>query len=641
MKPKIKVKSEEITISEQIPQTSSNNCSDYKKYNISKIKNKIEISASKISENKKKPNTQTKFLQKDNIPKTVKNKEPLSLTYRYFKIETNNKNKSLRDKSLGIKSIIENNNLDSNFMSLSKEANKYTSNANYIKNKKMQLFDIIKTDNKNKTIFSDREKTYKNDKNILYKTTFFRGGKFHINKEKKKKLVRRIERNMSVESMVDFIEQNEDNLNLFDKVQNRKSLIIEDNFQEKRKKRFYYNSLYKEIMNKKPEIVGSILNNKMNESQEIVKNNFNIPQVNNSIIYLNKNNIDENLNFNRTSNKNNFLNKTKSFSFLPKKKINGIPLIFPKILTSTIDFESKGEISRYQYLLNNFLRLKAIIENDKIFEKNKEYDYIKEFLESKNIDKNYINTNNIMNFSNFLSKKEIPIDVNKSLKENIILALNFNEENEKNNNTYFNKVKEKLSSSTKELKRRKIIKNNINKYITNRERKISINPDYKSLVLDLLRQKKLFVNEEEKTDIKLNKKLKKEINEVEDEIKNKQEKIKDIENKLNLIPFSANYYNNKKIEYKNNKKENPIDLRLVSLQEMRNNLVNNFKIIKKQNKDEDIFNSNERLYYSWFRYKRKGDINNFLRRTKLTEFVVYNKTKEKILMDKFKGEFFK
>ena len=64
MKSKIKVNSEEITISEKIPQTSSNNCSDYKKYNISKIKNKIEISASKISENKKNQIHKQNFFKK-------------------------------------------------------------------------------------------------------------------------------------------------------------------------------------------------------------------------------------------------------------------------------------------------------------------------------------------------------------------------------------------------------------------------------------------------------------------------------------------------------------------------------------------------------------------------------------------------
>ena len=638
MKPKIKLHSEEIAISEKLPQTSSNNQSEHKKYSISKIKNKIEFDSSKLLENKEKSNIKAKVILKDEIPKTTKIKKSLSLTYRYFKIETKNKNKSLRDKSLGIKSIKENNNLNSNFISLSKDANKYTSNAIYIKNKRMQLFDIIKTDNKNKTAFSEREKTSKI--NILYKTTFFRGGKFYNNKEKKKRLVRNVERNMSVENIVEFLEQNEDNLNFFDKTPKRKSLILEDNFQEKGKKRIFNNSLYKEIMNKKEEIVDSILNNKMNENQEVYKNNFN-SSMNNSIIYLNKNNIDDNSNFYNTSNKSNCFNKTKSFSFLRKKEINGIPLIFPKILISTIDFKSKGEISRYQYLLNNFLRIKTLIENDKIFEKNNEYDYIKEFLESNNIDKKYIRPSNIINFSRFLSLKDLPIDVNKSLKENIILALNYNEAEEKKDNSYCFKEQALSSSPTKYLKRNKIIKTNINKYINNKGKKINIVPISKSLKLDLVRLKKLFGKEEKKTDIKLNRELKEELNEVEDEIKNKQEKIKDIENKLNLIPFSANYFNNKKIENKNNVKDNPIELRLVSLQDIRNSLGNNFKNIKKPNKVEDIFNSNERLYYSWFRDKRKGDINNFLRRTKLTEFVVYNKTKERILKDKLKGDFFK
>ena len=49
----------------------------------------------------------------------------------------------------------------------------------------------------------------------------------------------------------------------------------------------------------------------------------------------------------------------------------------------------------------------------------------------------------------------------------------------------------------------------------------------------------------------------------------------------------------------------------------------------------NTFDSNERLYYSWYRDKKKGDINNFVKKVKLTEFIMYNKTKEKILNDKF------
>ena len=110
---------------------------------------------------------------------------------------------------------------------------------------------------------------------------------------------------------------------------------------------------------------------------------------------------------------------------------------------------------------------------------------------------------------------------------------------------------------------------------------------------------------------------------------------------MNLIPFSSNYFNNKKIENKNKNKNNMIRLRLISLQEMRNNLLENLKITQKNNSnnDNEIFNSNERLYYSWFRHKTKRDINKFLKTTKLTELVVYNKTKEKILKDQFKDEF--
>ena len=52
----------------------------------------------------------------------------------------------------------------------------------------------------------------------------------------------------------------------------------------------------------------------------------------------------------------------------------------------------------------------------------------------------------------------------------------------------------------------------------------------------------------------------------------------------------------------------------------------------------DIFNSNERLYYSWFRDKKKGDINKFTKKNKLTEFIVYCKTKDKILKDKIMGD---
>ena len=591
MKPKIKVYFAENTGTEKLFRSASKDFPVFKKFNSPKTKNIIDYRSSKFQWKKNDIIIQT--MKNDNIPKTKKLKKSLSFTYKYFNIETKNKHKSLKDKSAGIKSIKENKTMLSNFISLSKEANIYTSNANYIKNKRMQLFEINNTDEINKTSFSERISSNKNNKNFLYKTTYFRGGKYHLSKEKRKKrLMKRIDRNTSIEEIVDYLEQNRENLNLFGKKPERKNIIIENNFQQKESKNLflYNNSLYKEIMNKKEEILDSIINN----------HNYNTP-------------------------------KTKGFNLLSKKENKEMPFIFPKILTSSTDNKSNEQNSSYQYILQNFLRIKNLLEKEKNLRKNNEYDYIKEFLERNNIDKKYINPINIVNFSKYLNLEELPLDINKSLKENILLALNYNEEKEIKDHTI----------PKKKITLHKIIKKDINKikYNEDKKRKNHLKKNHTALILDLPRQKKLYKKEEDKTDIIINQELKEEINKVEDEINKKQEKIREVEHKLNLIPFSVNYFNNKKKEEKNNKKENPIQLRLVSIQEIKNNFLNNLKFVKKPNVNEDIFNSNERLYYTWFRDKRKGDINNFLRRTKLTEFVVYNKTKEKILKDKLKEDF--
>ena len=263
-----------------------------------------------------------------------------------------------------------------------------------------------------------------------------------------------------------------------------------------------------------------------------------------------------------------------------------------------------------------------------------------------------MNSNYLINFNDFLSQPELPIDINKSLRENILLALNFKEDNKKFNTnliTLYKNKQRKLNLNKKMYysTRNKLIKRdrlNINNYI-NTKRGFHLNKtNYKSLLFDFDKQKKVFNKEEEKTGIKLREELKLEINKVEDDIKNKQARIKDIEKKLNLIPFSSGYYNKKKIEKKSRnkeiEKENFKRLRLISLQEVKNNLLINLKKIQKSNSsNNDIFKSNERLYYSWFRDKTKRDINKFLKTTKLTEFVLYNKTKEKLLKDKYKGEF--
>ena len=293
MEQKVKLYSGENTTSEKNNYTSYNNISNCKNNFFLKIKNKRELHLSSPQEQKNEIKTKTKLIKKNKLQTKPEIKKSFSFTYNYFKFETRNKNKSLQDKSFGIKSIRENKTTKGNFISLTKEANKYTENDLYIKNKKIQFYDINQIDNKNETSSFDGGKTNKINKNILYKTTFFRGGKFYNNKEKrKKKLIRRIERNMPIEDIVNYLEQNEDSLNIFSGPIKKRRLTKVNSFQDDKNQKINNNSLYKEIMNKNLE---AIISNQLNEYEKLYKLNHNTSN-NNSELNLNHYSIEDNIN---------------------------------------------------------------------------------------------------------------------------------------------------------------------------------------------------------------------------------------------------------------------------------------------------------------------------------------------------------
>ena len=281
--------------------------------------------------------------------------------------------------------------------------------------------------------------------------------------------------------------------------------------------------------------------------------------------------------------------------------------------------------------MDNFIKVKTFIENDKLLGKENEFDYIREFLINKKIDKKHMTDENLKNFSNFLKLNEIPIDVSKSLKENILMGLYY----DGNKYKLYKLIVNNNKNNTPEKNYNKYYKNKLllNNRVNYKLNKNEIN--YKSLVLDLPRQSKLYENEENKSDYKLKDELQKEIKIIENEIQDKQNIIKQIEKNLNLTPLYYNYYNNLKTNKIKNEKKEPksIELRLASRYEA--NKSNISKNEKKMITNGNIYDSNERLYYSWYRDKKKGDINNFVKKFKLTEFVMYNKTKEKLFNEKF------
>ena len=279
--------------------------------------------------------------------------------------------------------------------------------------------------------------------------------------------------------------------------------------------------------------------------------------------------------------------------------------------------------------METFVRLKSLIENDRKLGKNNEIDYIIEFILNKKIDKRYINDEYINNFSNFLKNAKLPIDTNKSLKENIILALNYDKRqknkinSEKDNNVnYINKI---IKKENIHEKKSSFVNNDIFGNIP--------------LEFDLKRQKQLFKEKKYKDNFELRDSLKKELDLIEHDVNNKQSKIRKIENDLNLLPFEENYYFkrklNKNMKLKKNKNK---ELILISPQGYYKAIVPNININKnKDNKvKENLFESNERLYYSWYKNKNSGEIKNYVKNTKLTEYIIYNRTKDKIIKNKLK-----
>ena len=329
---------------------------------------------------------------------------------------------------------------------------------------------------------------------------------------------------------------------------------------------------------------------------------------------------------------------------------------------------NSNKISFYQNLINKKEEILNLIINNQI----KEDNYI-----SENNDKiprndsviNLFNNNIINNDSDSGNKKNNNNENNLNQKNNGTQT-NFHEQS-KSKIIYPNLLSQKgikkiplifpqiatscnkrsidLENSLKKFKlnKIKIIKKFGNNTTKNKEakikrlKKIEFKKKQKSwsVALDLIVQKNLYRKEENKTNIALKTELQKDLKEVDDEINNKQNHINEIENKINLVHLTLSYKNKK--QKKNKPKENPIELRLISRNLLDNNTLDNYGIIKEANKNIDIFNLNDRLYYSWYRDKKKTDISKFMKRKKLTEFIMYNKTKEKILKDKIMGDLYK
>ena len=563
--------------------------------------------------------------------------QPTPRTSPYnFKYFCNTANKKSINQALSDKNKTEKKELESNFIKLSKEANMYTSNAEYITNKKLLLFNKYNFEN-NKYI-PNRAKLFdmtsipkiKTKINILYKTTKFRGGKMYFFDNKNPPKINDILESNNNKNYPNHkkplylrdLEKYETKKEQFFSNNGTQTKFIDNTFQ-KRKRYPPSNSLYRELMNKKNEIYDNFVNI-ITEGEEYYR-----PLINKPKLFSAKYDEDEN---SKKKIKNEDLNGfTNLFS---KKKNDGlIPITYPLVCAHMINHDSMSQRARYENIMESFIRLRSMIENDKAFGKFNEKKYIREFLSNKNIDKTYLNEKNYENFSNFLKLKKMPIDINKTLKENIIVALNYDEFENKILNSDDN------DNNNDNLEKNESKKNNLNnKQIPSTKTRIISNESNifknKPLEFDIPRQKKLLDSGNYRNDIELRDSLQKELEIIENEVEDKQNKIKNIEDNLGLLPFESDYYYKQNLNKKNFNKEKKKDLRLISQKEYYKTTEEQKKNKKKINKNYNLYDFNERLYYTWYKNQNIGDIKHYKKQSKLTEYIIYNRTKEKIIDEK-------
>jgi len=604
-----------------------------KKQNHKKIKNQKSSTIYPIQ--KKIYNVIKKYIngkpQKDKDKENIninayKKADPIS----YKNIQSSNKEKIMhKSQSNPTINKPQEMNMESNFMKLSKDANIYTSNAQYIQNKKVLLFDKFNYDNNE--YIPDRAKLFdmtrmpkiaKKD-SFVFKTTKFRVGHFINNKKDNNVYDSGIKNEFSNRSLFDFnyrnVDINKNNLS-YNEYNSQTSLIRNpeklttqnsyiDNSYQKFKRHPPSDTFYKELMSKKNETYEQYFKSPNKEKEKEKEKEINIEEYADSNLINVDVNDKEMQGFLQPYYKNKTIkkkpevkrlyykqmlksnkNELNGYSVLLSKKKNnmGQPLYFPKIFSSNINFDNYSQKERFEKISESFAGLKNLIENFKKKGELDELDFIYDYALSKNIDKNILTIKNLNNFYNFLHEKQMPLDSKKSLKENIILALNY----DANLNNYEEKNKKlKLKLNNKDKVSNRIF---IEAKSVKNKKKINDRKEVK-LMLDLNLQKRVSTKDSFSVDNKINTRdeLKKEIENIKNEVLNKQ---KIIENVRNINDKTKNY--------------------------------------------EKVFDSNERLYYTWFKNQQAKDINNYRKKSKLTELYYYNKTKEEIIKNDMEQKYF-
>ena len=315
--------------------------------------------------------------------------------------------------------------------------------------------------------------------------------------------------------------------------------------------------------------------------------------------------------------------------FLDRTKINGLPVTFPLFLSYNNKYNSISEKNRVDKILNKLIHLQTHIIRDPLNRK----EIIKEFFLKNGFDKNiFFEEESINNFYNYL-KQPFSFPPEYNLSQVINDGINFKYDKEQYENIDINSSIF-LDYKTKERKWDDQVE-----YIS--KKKINNEPFTENEIIYNLLMEEIFKKRYISYDNLRNKTLPMLIKDLESELR--QIKI----DKMNKLDKYNNLIDTKKLEtikLSDNNKYVP-NLCLVSqgFREKCKAVVDkkNRKIIKNINKQEHLKKINNRLYYDNIRKNNllEFDRNDIQRKLKLTEFVVMERAKKILLLQKAKNKF--
>lgn len=463
-----------------------------------------------------------------------------------------------------------------------------------IQNKQMM---ILPTFNHNDSSHKIRSKRIKNKQydipkiipikhktSTLYKTTIFRGGQFVNNAKPKVKESELLDKHPQPRIKRKFKNY------FYEELAKKRSL-------KKQQHQLYKpsNTLYKELTDK---------------CNETYRNYFTSDITSNSSDKMG-------FNFQKGNNKEQIVKKYESSWLINRKFKDKIPLIFPIRLRDNNLFSSKSEETRHDKMNDELLKIKYLLELESNSKKRKEI--IVEYLKERNIEPEHITETSVQNFINFI-QSDFRIDIHKTLKENIITGMI-------NGN-----VEYKPTFVTEKGIRN--VHRKIQSLITNKKSKdIEIKINKEPLDTCLEAQTNLTWNKPHKTDkIILN------------ELHNELEQIKE-ESRLNkeiACRFNKGVKcHNRHFPTQDNFYAKPIaDLRLgyESFDEF-DDYNEAFAVTETPKPKSDLNAIVQRLYYSNIEKHPNFYLNIYKKKGKLLEYIMLERTKNKINYEQFKSQY--